>query len=293
MSLSAPTLFDILLGLLNELGEVRYGLATGGSSTTLLDSGLGGSDDDWNQGTVFVTEADASPPEGEYAEVTNYGASTGTLTFSSSGIDGIGAAPASGDEYALASKVYPLDKMRGIVNRALVRMGDIPSTDQSLTTAANQKEYIIPAATRQGLRRVYHSQVSTVNNEGWREMTAWRQENDTLIHRLQPETGKIIKLLYMGPHTRLADNSDTLSSYVPLNRVIAEAFYLSTVSTVRRVGGGSLQLKRQLDDAREDLDMARRRWPIWDPGTPFKPILSGRKNRGLRRRAAYGRFYYL
>lgn len=291
MSLAAPNLYDILLRVYDELGELRYGIATGGSSTTLVDSGIGGSNDDWNQGTVFIVEADAAAPEGEYAEVTDYVSSGGTLTFSSTGIDGISSAPASGDEYALASDDFPIDKMRGMVNRSLVRMADIPFTDETLTTAANTKEYAIPAAARQGLRRVYIAQTTTADNEGWVEMFNWRQELGVLIFRQQPVTGKTIKLVRMGPHSRLAANTDTLDALVPLNRIVAEVFYLATVTRVRRLDGGGgpgALLARQLVDARVDLAEARKRWPIWDPGTPFKPILSGRRGRNRRRRAAYG-----
>ena len=291
MSLAAPNLFDIISGLFDELGGLKYGIATGGSSTTLVDSGIGGSNDDWNLGTLLIVEADGAAPEGEFAEVTDYVSSGGTLTFSSSGIDGLSSAPASGDEYALISDDYTLDNLRGIINRGLVRMGDIPNEDESLTTAATTKEYTLPAATRQGIRRVYLSQVATANNEGWKEMFNWRPEGTQLIFRQQPETAKTIKIRYMGPHTRLAANSDTLNAYVPLNRAVAEAFYLATVAKVRRLetaGGPGAAIRRQLDDATLDLDTARRRWPIMDPGTPFKPILSGKRGRASRRRAAYG-----
>ena len=293
MSLAAPNLYDILLRVYDELGELRYGLATGGSSTTLVDSGLGGANDDWNQGTVFVVEADAAAPEGEYAEVTDYVSSSGTLTFASSGIDGISSAPASDDEYALASDDYPLDKMRGLVNRALVRMGYVPTVVETLTTEANRKEY--PVGRTEGIRRVYISQVSTANNEGWVEMFNWRQELNVLIFRRQPPTGETIKFVDMSSHSRLAANSDTLNDEVPLNRIVAETFYLATVERVRRLegsGGPGVAMQRQLNEARQDLDLARRRWPIWDPGTPFKPILSGKKGRTQRRRQAYGNFFF-
>ncbi len=286
MSLAAPNLLDILLRVHDELGGLKYGIATGGSSTTLVDSGLGGSDDDWNDGTVFVVEADGAAPEGEFAEITDYAQSSGTLTFSSSGINGISSAPAAGDEYALASSKYKPDKMRGVINRALSKL-DIPNVDESLTTAANTKEYTCPAAARHSLRRVYIAQTSTANNEGWVEMFNWYVEGTQLIFRKQPPTSKTIKLVYMGPHTRLAAYSDTLNAYVPFNRIVAEAFFLADVERIRRKGGRSVSMQRKLDDAKKDLMAARKDDPILDPGTPFKPILSGKKGR-RRRRQAYG-----
>jgi hypothetical protein len=284
MSLAAPTLFDIALRVYDELGELTYGVATGGSATTLVDSGLGGADDDYNSGTVFVVEADGASPEGEFAEVTDYTTSTGTLTFSGSGIKGMAGTPASGDEYAVATKRYTLDKIRGVVNRALSKIL-IPTVDESLSTAATTKEYTIPAVANDGLRRVYISQVSTASNEGWVEMFNWRQETNTLIFREQPVTGQTIKLVYMAGHTRLAANSDALSSYVPLNRAVAEALYLATVDRIRRKMGEGAEIP---NDLIEELQVARKMYPVLDPGTPYKPILSGKRGRASRRRAAYG-----
>ena len=286
MSLAAPTLFDIMLRVYDDLGELRYGIATGGSGTTLVDSGLGGSDDDWNQGTVFIVEADAAAPEGQYAEVTDYAQSSGTLTFSSSGIDGISSAPAAADEYALASNKFPLDKMRGMVNRSLSRLA-FETTDESLTTAANTKEYTFPAVAVDAMRRVYIAQTSTASNEGWVQMFNWYQEGNTLIFRQQPVTGKTIKLKYMGAHTRLV-GVGTLDNSVPLNRIVAETYYLAMVDKLRRGSTSGGERRSLMDEYRFDLNQARKRFPVFDPGTPYKPILSGKRGRNRRRRAAYG-----
>ena len=275
----------MLLRVHDELGGLKYGLATGGSATTLLDSGLGGADDDWNDGTVFIVEADDAVPEGQFAEITDYASGTGTLTFLSSGINGLTSGPAALDEYALASSKYKLDKMRGVINRALSKL-PVETTDESLTTAANTKEYTFPAVTVDSMRRVYIAQTSTASNEGWVEMFNWYPEGSTLIFRSQPPTGKTIKLKYMAAQSRLAAYSDTLDNQIPLNRIVAEAYFLADVERIRRKGGRSVSMKRKLDDAKVDLAAARRQWKIYDPGTPFKPILSGKK--GRRRRQAYG-----
>ena len=290
MSLAAPNLNDILLRLFDDLGELqKYGIATGGSSTTLADTGLGGSDDDWNGGTVFVVEADGAAPEGQFAEVTDYTTADGVLTFGSTGINGITAAPAALDEYALASDKYHLDKMRSFVNRGLVRMGDIPNTDETLTTAASTTEYTIPAAARWGLRRVYVAQYATASNERWVENTTWRQEASILIFRRQPPVSKTIKLVYMGPHSRLAAYSDTLDANVALNRAVAEAYYVALTDPLSTLEDPLSQ--RQLQEAKDELNRMRGVYPIWDPGSPFKPILSGRKGKRQRRRERYGSFY--
>jgi len=284
MTLAAPDFYDIVIGLFDELGELKYGVATGGSATTLVDSGLGGSNDDYNNWTALIVSAGSAAPEAEFAEVTDYVSADGTLTVT------FGAAPAAADVYALASKKYPIDKVKQVINRALVRMGSIPKVDITLTAASGTTTYTIPAAARAELRRVYINQSTTSDNERPTEQTTWRQEGADLIFRRQPPAG-IITLVYMGPHSKLTDHDDTLDASVPLNRIIAEAFYLATVDRVRRMEGPSAGIKRQLDDAKEERDWARRKYPIWDPGTPFKPVLSGRKGKRQRRRERYGPFY--
>jgi len=283
MSLAAPNLYDILLGLFDELGELKYGVATGGSATTLVDSGIGGADNDWNGGTAFMTKAGSAAPEGEMAEVTDYATATGTLTVTFS------SAPAAADEYALASSTYPLDKAKGLVSRGLARMGGIPKTDTSLTASSGTTKYTIPAAARAELRRVYINQSSTSNAERPVEMTSWRQESSALIFKRQPHAGTIT-LVYMGPHDRMTVYSDLLDANVPLNRAIAEVFYLATVDKLRGLDGPAAKIKRQMDDAKEELDTVRRKYPIWDPGKPFKPIVAGRKGK-RRGRRKYGKFY--
>ncbi len=62
--------------------------ATGGSTTTVIDSALGGNDDDWNGGTVTIL---SGPSIGEERQVVDYDADTGTLTVAAAFSSPIGA----------------------------------------------------------------------------------------------------------------------------------------------------------------------------------------------------------
>lgn len=285
MSSSQPTLFDILLGVFDELGQLVNGVATGGSATTLVDSGLAGRDGDWKLGTLFITKASSAAPEGEFAEVTAYARTAGTVTVASSALT---AAPASGDEYALASKRWTLSDLKRIVNRALVRMGDIPTVDTSLTTAAGQTEYTLPAGARRGnnLRRVYMDRFGDSDDTLPEELTHWRPEGSSLMFRNQLETGRTLTLIYMAPHGTMSAYGDALSPYVHLNRIVAEAAFLAMQTGVRRTEGIDRSSVRDFNALVSDLELARKRFPIMDPGTPFKSILVGKKE-GLRR-SKYG-----
>jgi len=286
MSSAVPTLFEIVLGTLDELGQVVYGMATDGATTTLIDSGLTGKKDDiYKGGTAFLTYdagAASAAPEGEFAEVTAYADSTGTLTTVWT------VAPVAGDFYALAMPDWSLDEMIGLVNRALVRMGPVPQEDTSLTTAASTTEYTLPAATRGGLRRVYMDLYASGTDSRPQELTDWVKPTGSVLRfRTQPASGNTLLLVYMAPHAALDLFDDTLSPYVPLRRIIAETTFLALRTRARQ--GGDRDIKQAFNDAADDLEVARKMFPIYDPGTPFKPILKG-KRRGDRRRK-YGQYY--
>ena len=273
MTAAVPTLFDIVLGTMDELGLVVYGTATGGATTTLIDTSLTGKKDDtYKGGTAFLTYDKAgllAAPEGEFSEVSAYTDSTGTLATVWT------AAPVAGDFYALAMPDWTLDEMIGLVNRALVRMGPVPQEDTSLTAAANTTEYTLPAATRGGLRRVYVDLYSTTSDTRPQELTDWRAPTgSTVIFRSQPSTGALT-LIYMAPHAAMDVYTDTLSNYVPLRRIIAETTFLALRTRARQ--GGDREVKQAFNDAADDLAAARKQFPIYDPGTPFKPILKGKR----------------
>ena len=291
MSATTPTLYDIMLGAFDELCQLVSGVATGGSTTTLVDSGLKGRDDDWVRGTAFLTYDAAgagAAPEGQFSEVTSYARATGTLTTVWT------AAPASGDYYSIATKRWGTDDMRQIVNRALVRMGDIAKVDVSLTTASATSEYSLPAAAKGKLRRVYLQRNTTADNEEPEEMTDWYVENDILIFRRRPESGKVLRLVSMGPHARLNAYGDALDPSVHINRIVAEAAYVALRLEKRQTQGEDRSQIQDLNDAAEHRDAMRKAHPLLDPGTPFKPLLhpdnTRRKNRRWSRRRHGGEY---
>lgn len=282
MSATTPTLFDLMLSTFEELGQLVSGVATGGSTTTLVDSGLKGRDDDWTRGTAFLTfdaGAAAAAPEGEFSEITSYARATGTLTTVWS------VAPASGDYYSIATKRWGTDDMRQIINRALVRQGDIPKVDISLTTSANKSEYTLPAGFKTKVRRVYMHQYTTTDDEQPEELTDWYVENDILVFRRQPESGKVLRIIAMGPHARLNTAAAALEPSVHINRIVSEAAYLALRWEKRNTEGEDRSQIQDLNDAAEYRDSMRRAHPMGDPGTPFKPILHPDNDRRHRRRS--------
>ena len=96
------TLSNILRDSLVKLGQLQVFTATGGTTTTIVDSDLGGTDSDFVRGTMVVIRdagGASAAPENEFAEITAYTSSTGTLTGAASSFT---VAPASGDTYGLS-----------------------------------------------------------------------------------------------------------------------------------------------------------------------------------------------
>ena len=92
------TLFQAILELGLELGNAYSGTASAGTTTTIVDTNIGGDDDDWNGGTaLIVDDASGSDIEGVFSVIDNYDSATGTVTLS----DTLSAAVAASDEFVL------------------------------------------------------------------------------------------------------------------------------------------------------------------------------------------------
>ena len=131
--------------LVQSLPIVLEGKATGGSTTTIIDSTLTGKfdDDSFKEALAFVrVTTDGLAPVDQYSILSGYVDSTGTFTFSPA----VTAAVGAGDYYAIADPVWNLYTVLRLVNQAFKKMGIISLTDTSLTFAASTLRYNLPAA---------------------------------------------------------------------------------------------------------------------------------------------------
>ncbi len=246
------TLSNILRDSLVELGEFRENAATGGTTTTIVDSGISGSDTDYVGGTMLVTR-DAgglsAAPENEFAEVTSYTAATGTMTGAASSFT---AAPAVGDRYGVSTKKYPHFEMIRYINRALSQVGDVPLMDTSITTAASQTEYAVPVALKR--QPPYQVDLQTVttdsNNNQWVEIDRGRWDyvpavggsTGLLIISDQLPTGRLLRIWYKGPHSAMRVYNDTIYEGIHEEWLIWETVYRA------------LRVRAAMQDKLSDMD---------------------------------------
>jgi len=98
MSVSRSDLIEMIA---TQFGPYTSGTATGGSTTTLIDTaGLYEPDDYWNGHYLYITDTtDSGDPKGEERPITDYGRSSATLETSPA----FSASLAAGDTYEILS----------------------------------------------------------------------------------------------------------------------------------------------------------------------------------------------
>ena len=222
------TLFDLIWKCSVELGTARTGVATGGSTTTLIDTdGLRNVDEDYYEdGTIFILKDSAgagAAPEKEFAEIKGFDAAADQATF----FDAVSAAIAAGDTYGVANRRFPLYLLKQKINNELYMGGYIPVEDVSLTTSANTLEYTLPdevsardlrqvlVATNTAAGEKYH--VPVIN---WEIQYAATGSVSKLRLQKPLAAGYEILLRYATPHGELRDASDALNIVIHPDRVI-------------------------------------------------------------------------
>ena len=230
------TLSDILQEVLINLGDFREGRATGGTTATVVDSTLGGQDDNYNGGTVFITYdagGAAAAPEGQFAKVTDYAEGTGTISCAASSFT---VAPAAGDYYGVATKEWPLYKLISLANNALNGIGDIELTDTTtLDTAANQTEYANALVwKRSGPKRIDIQGITTdADDNKWREIPRglWEHVPATagstglIVFDYQPVSGRGLRIWYKDKHPAVRLYSSVIYEAIHPEWLVWETVY--------------------------------------------------------------------
>ena len=232
------TLSDILQDALIYLGDFREGKATSGTTASVSDSTHSGTvDDDYNDGTVFITYdagAAAAAPEGQFAQVTDYTASGGVITCAASSFT---PTPVAGDYYGLSTKAWPLYKLISLVNSALRGIGDIPQIDTTkLDTAASQTEYQCELVwkRRGGPTRIdIQTRTTDADDNRWKELNrglweyipATAGSTGLIVFRYQPTTSRDVRVWYQDEHPAVRIYSSTIYEGIHPEWLVWETAY--------------------------------------------------------------------
>lgn len=261
------TVVDVLVQAARALDALVEGVATGGSTTTIVDSRLPGigwnEDDQFNDGTAFILYDAAGAggaPQGECRVVSDYGQASGTITVGTAFTQAV----AAGDVYGVMTDRYPKQVLVGKLNEWLAEQGDVPTEDTSLTTAASTREYTLPAAAaKRDLREVWIAQ-ATAQPYDWQMLKHWRQvyaaggANGKLIFPYDPASGYLLKLVYMAPHAALYTDAGVLSDYLAADLAALEVALRAARWRLDQPGSEAEQVIRKINDLMGRAALARR-----------------------------------
>lgn len=260
------TLFDATLALAKALGNLRSSTTTAtGSATTIVDSTRTEPADYWNGGTLWITSGTHS---GKSRKVTDWDLSTTTFTIPTTT-----TAAGNGVTYSLIAPDWPQDKLNEFVNSALRDIGSVPDTDVSLTTVANQRRYTLPASIYNVRRVEVAMELSDTPYDfapsyGWRELDGYIEFDPGK----EPTTsGYVIRLTYHAAHAVLSADTDTVSGYVAMERLVWEAAVYAWRWRLQMAGKDKPEYANYMNEAAQRAELAKRKYPT--PRVPKAPRL--------------------
>ena len=255
------TMFNATLQLANTLGVLRTSTATGGSTSTLLDTKRTEVDDAFNGGTCWlITDVDgaSAAPEGEWARITDFANTGGVVTSTWT------AAPASGDTYGIAQGKYPLDVLISAINNQLVKHRVVRYDSTTLDFVAEQSEYDLPAGVRaENLLNVYESQQDDDNDNRWVplnfrvEAAAAGSVHVLIVESRGVTTGNDIMLEYTEFLTPLYLPAGVIDDSLPMARILPDAAAHCEVIRMKTYDSGNDLDLEMLKIHREDAQLAK------------------------------------
>lgn len=265
-------LYDATLEVARVLGDVYQGTATGGTTTTLVDSTIphrSGWFNDPQVGTLWVDHSTVA-----VHRITGH--TTTTLTFSPA----VGVAYANGTVYYAAPGFYPYYVLRQAVNHALRELGPIPM-ETIVTATADQHEY---DNTDNAIfdNQIVEIQVAGVTGSTepdyklrsteplyYRLHSQWNQVMQSTRYTLifedntAPDDAYQMRITYLNRHPVLSNATDIIYAGVcNPERIVWQAAVFALKWRFERVGKDDPELVQLLNFAMEQATAAAARWPI-------------------------------
>lgn len=237
----SKTLFDATYQLARALAITSEGTATGGSTTTIIDTvERTEADDYWNNGSAWIIY-DAgglgAAPQGEYSLISDFAQTGGVVTLRTT----LTAAAVSGDRYAIARKKFPLSLLIQKVNEALSTMVIEKNDTTTVTFSSDQTEYSLPANVIE-LKEVWVQGNSDSDDNKWERIydyyiqkSATGTANKVVFNR-QFSSGDYAKLVYTTYHTDLVAATDKIDDSLNLNKVVYNAAVAALLWRKSKVG---------------------------------------------------------
>jgi hypothetical protein len=276
------TVTQVLQSAWRRLGQLNITKATGGSTTTAVDTKLAGkaTNDQYKDGTLVVIRDAAgagAAPEGEFNRISAYSNATTTLTVDTA----FTAAVASGDTVGYTGPDFPLAMMIELLNDTLKQFGTIPYIDTtSLTIASDQTEYSLPTAYRdvKPWRIDIQSRTNDADDNQWVTLRDWEfipaastSSASTLYVPYGP-VGHKLRLWYQTYHPTVTAYNDVISDSIDVELVILGLAVAAQEWYVTIQSGGDDYAIQKLNDLRSQFTNQMSRTPIMRPKKGVKHL---------------------
>jgi hypothetical protein len=282
----ALTLSKVMTRTWRDIGHLTDIIATGGSTTTVVDSATRfTANDSLKYGTVIVTKDSAgagAAPEGEFSQISAFVASTFTFTMGalSSGV-------AAGDGIGLAKPTIPVQQMKKAVNDGLANLGTISLVDTSLTTVAGQTEYALPVGLK--IKKLidvlvpFNLYTNTTDNNYFQSIKGLIRDFPTapaatglLVFESEYISGLTIKIIYEGIHPELTTFSSVISETIQEELAVAAAREKALNWLIAKRGAGATpDLRDEYNKAAQNLQAQKFEKPVFRQKTKAKFFMSG------------------
>jgi hypothetical protein len=202
------TLADVMLDVAKLLGGLRSGKATGGSTTTLVDTTRDEDAEYWTGGTLWIM---SGTQIGSCVRIASY--VDNTMTFSA-----LSGAIVAGVEYYALPKEFTLDAIRNAIQASMGEVGEYLAIDESLTTDTDDEVYTLPS----GVYNIYRVEIASSDDNPYNYQTNyyWKEVNGYLnfMPSKKPGTdGYKIRLWYKKQHASVFDPSDDIDTAIDRN----------------------------------------------------------------------------
>ena len=224
--------YELIRSVARQLMQSRKSAATGGSTTTLVDSNLDAPNDFYNGGLLFI---DQTIPV--IKKITDWNSTTFTFTFAT------GTAVAASTVYTVVDERYPLDVIKNSINQALIEdVGAIMLYDESLTPVDEQERYDLPG----GVVDVRRIEIGT-EDEGWNINYQWKIEGGQIrFYDNLPTEEDTIRIHYVSQHPELEDLDDDLDNSLNVDMIIHAACVYAINWRITKVREGEPELRDKL-----------------------------------------------
>jgi hypothetical protein len=220
------TLFKATLRVAQTLGITLNGKATGGTTTTLIDTvNLKQSDNHFNEGSIWATKTtDGAAPQGKFARISAFVQSSNQATHEAI------TTWTAGDFYSIAPALYPLSSIIEAINLVLERHDIVVEDTTSLDTVAGQSEYTLPAAVKRGgLLGVWvEGNTGDADDNRWIKIHNWALivgttgNQDTVVIPYQTG-GRDIRIQYIGKHADVFEDTDSIDEAISIGALAVHA----------------------------------------------------------------------